>query len=168
MAVVARAAAPHDAAELVRLRALMFESMGLDTDASVWRGQARSHLAEHLDCGLVLGAVVDAPDGSGLAASGLAELSVRIPSPANPSGRSAYLSSFSTDARWRRRGMARAVLSHVLGQLHDLGVTRVELHATPDGEPLYRSLGFTERHGGLEMRLLVAPRRLGRSATASA
>lgn len=88
-----------------------------------------------------------------LPAPALAELSQRIPSPTNPSGVTAYLSSFSTDPRWRRRGMARRVLQLMLDRLLQDGVERVELHATADGLPLYRSFGFVDRQGGREMRL---------------
>ena len=155
MPVTARPARSTDAPELVRLRALMFESMGLDTSEASWRSKCEAHLVANLNDGDLIGAVVDVPDGSGLAASGLAEVSRRIPSPGNPGGAYAYVSSFSTDPQWRRRGMAHAVMDLILGRLKELGVARVELHATPDGAELYRSFGFTERDGGLEMRLTL-------------
>jgi GNAT superfamily N-acetyltransferase len=50
----------------------------------------------------------------------------------------------STDPTYRRRGYGRATLAALLGWLRSTGITTVDLHATPDGEPLYRSLGFTE------------------------
>ena len=153
MTVIARLAAPDDAAELLRLRVLMFESMGVDPSAGGWRKACLAHLKEGLADGRLFGVVVDAPEGSGLACSGLAELSRRIPSPTNPSGLTAYLSSFSTDPRWRRRGMARRVLQLMLDRLQQDGVKRIELHATADGLPLYRSFGFLDRQGGREMRL---------------
>jgi ribosomal protein S18 acetylase RimI-like enzyme len=153
MDMIARLAVPGDAAELVRLRALMFESMGFDVSGSRWRSTCLAHLEEGLADGRFLGAVVDAPDGSGLACSGLAEVSKRIPSPGNPSGAAAYLSSFSTDPRWRRRGMARRVLQLLLDRLRENDVRRIELHATDDGLPLYRCFGFVDRQGGTEMRL---------------
>lgn len=158
MEVPARLAVPDDAEELVRLRSLMFESMGLDVSEPTWRSTCQAHLREHLGSTSLIGAVVDAPDRSRLAASGLAELSVRIPSPGNPSGSSAYLSSFSTDPRWRRRGFARAVLARLIDDLESRGIGRIELHATPAGEGLYRSFGFAERDGGLEMRRFDQPR----------
>lgn len=148
-----RLAVPDDAAELVRLRALMFESMGVDALGSGWRSACLAHLRERLEDGRLLGALVEAPDGSGLASSGVAELSRTIPSPSNPSGLCAYLSSLSTDPRWRRRGMARRVLQMILYRLEQDGVGRIELHATEDGMPLYRSVGFVDRQGGREMRL---------------
>jgi GNAT superfamily N-acetyltransferase len=50
----------------------------------------------------------------------------------------------STDPAYRRRGYGRTTLLTLLAWLRSTGITMVDLHATPDGEPLYRSLGFTE------------------------
>jgi ribosomal protein S18 acetylase RimI-like enzyme len=149
----ARRALPGDAAELVRLRALMFDAMGLDTAGEAWRASAELHLQKVLAEGEVVAAVVDAP-GGGLAAAGVIEFQERIPSPGNPSGRGAYVSNMSTDVLWRRRGFARAVLAELMREARRRGVHRVELHATEDGMGLYRSVGFVPRSGGgAEMRL---------------
>ena len=42
----------------------------------------------------------------------------------------------------RRRGHARRVLTGLMAWLDEQGVGRVDLRATPDGQPLYASLGF--------------------------
>jgi GNAT superfamily N-acetyltransferase len=81
------------------------------------------------------------------------EFQQRIPSPWNPTGTSAYISTMSTDVPWRRRGFARAVVERLVAEARHRHVQRVELHATPDAAPLYRSIGFTTRVGGNEMRL---------------
>ena len=73
------------------------------------------------------------------------EIQQRIPSPVNPAGLRAYVSSMSTDPLWRRRGMARAVMNHVLDLLRERGVPEVTLHATESGRPLYASFGFYRR-----------------------
>ena len=65
----------------------------------------------------------------------------------------------STDVRWRRRGLARAVLSRLLEEAGHRRVARVELHATPDGVGLYTSLGFVPRPGGPELTLDLDDRR---------
>lgn len=151
----ARLARDQDAAELVRLRAVMFTSMGIDVDKTDWQPRCRTHLERCLRAGTLIGAVIDQPAGTGLAASALAELSTRIPAPSRPTGASAYLSSVSTDPQWRGRGMARAVLALLLEELTQLGARRVDLHATETGESLYHSLGFRPRAGGKEMRLVI-------------
>lgn len=133
----------------------MFESYGVDTSHPEWRERCRTHIAQRLADGRLIAAVVDHPGESGLVASALAELSTRIPSPSRPTSSYAYLSSVSTDTAWRRRGMARAVVELLLGELRSRGVHRVELHATTSGGPLYESLGFFPRPFGNEMRLLL-------------
>ncbi len=152
----ARLAVSGDAPEIVRLREVMFAAMGLDTSGPTWQEMCRLHLEANLGSARLIGAVVEAPGGNGLAASGVAEVFARIPSPGLPNGAYAYLSSFSTDPRWRRRGYAKSILSLLLEQLHDAGVARIELHASADGSPLYQSFGFVDRTGGREMRLLRA------------
>jgi GNAT superfamily N-acetyltransferase len=154
MAPRTRLARSEDAPEIVRLRGLMFQSMGQDASDVTWQANCRSHLETELQLGRMIGVVVDAPAGTGLAACGVAEVLARVPSPRLPDGSSAYVGSMSTDPRWRRQGMARAILLRLLDELRQRGVNRVELHATPDGAPLYESIGFVDRDGGREMRLV--------------
>jgi GNAT superfamily N-acetyltransferase len=49
-----------------------------------------------------------------------------------------------TDDDHRREGLARLVFEALMAWFAELGVTRVDLHASAMGEPLYRQLGFTE------------------------
>ena len=130
----------------------MFDSMAIAADDDAWIAAAVDHFRLVLASDDVIGVVVEAPDGR-LAASGVIELQQRIPSPWNPAGTSAYISTMSTDVPWRRRGFARAVLERLVAEARHHNVQRVELHATPDAAPLYRSIGFTSRAGGDEMRL---------------
>src|SRR5215218_6389508 len=109
-----RRAVPGDAVEVTRLRRLMFEAMGLDCGAVDWEAGCIAFLAEGFRSPDVVGMVVDAPDGGGLAASGVIELYRTIPSPRSRHGTAAYISTISTDPRWRRRGMAAAVIEALL------------------------------------------------------
>jgi GNAT superfamily N-acetyltransferase len=47
-----------------------------------------------------------------------------------------------TALAWRRRGLARALMQHVLGDAYRRGARTATLQSTPMGEPLYTSLGF--------------------------
>jgi GNAT superfamily N-acetyltransferase len=47
-----------------------------------------------------------------------------------------------TEADWRRRGIAKALMNTVLQWSAAQGCDRVVLHASDAGRPLYRSLGF--------------------------
>jgi ribosomal protein S18 acetylase RimI-like enzyme len=148
-----RRAVPDDAVEVTRLRRLMFEAMGVDCDAADWEPACIAFLAEGFTRPAVVGMVVDAPDGAGLAASGVIELTRTIPSPRSQRGTAAYISTISTDPRWRRRGMAAAIMDALLAVAGAAGTDNVDLHATDEGRPLYERLGFTERLGNPALRL---------------
>lgn len=154
MAFVARLGTTDDIDEVVRLRAAFFESLGETGDG--WQRTCADVLAESMAAGSMIVAVVDAPNGAGLAAVGTAEIQQRLPGPTKPTGLLGYIGTMATDPAFRRQGLARLVLDRLLRELGDRDVQRIELHATPPAEHLYRSVGFTERPGGLEMRYLPA------------
>ena len=138
-----RAAAAHDVDEMMRLAAVMFESIGLDASDAAWRDRAPAVLVDGLRAGHVGAFVVDDPGEPGrLAASGAAVVEQRLPTPHGPDGRIAYVQWVCTDPDHRRRGFARAVMDALLVWTRDQGVARVELHSSPDGRALYEELGF--------------------------
>lgn len=143
--LVARAATLDDCDELLRLRRVMFDSMGVVARDPGWVESCRRHLRAQLGTEALYGAVVDRPDGAGAVASGLVEFHRRIPGAQNVLGRTAYVSSIATDEGFRRRGAARAVLLALLDEVRRRGVEIVDLHATAVGERLYRDLGFAPR-----------------------
>lgn len=54
------------------------------------------------------------------------------------------MSSVFVEPTHRGRGLARAVVSAGVAWLDEQGAEVVDLHATPQAETLYRSLGFAE------------------------
>src|SRR5688572_535735 len=89
--------------------------------------------------------VVDDPERAGaLAACGGAAVIQRLPGPTTPAGRWGYVQWIATEPHYRRRGLARAATEAIIAWLEARGIQNIELHATPDGEPLYRSLGFVD------------------------
>jgi len=141
-----RRAAPDDATELTRLRRLMFADKGrdpglLDDD---WQRRNVAHFRRRLaETDVFAAYVVDRP-GGGLAACAVGWLNEHLIGTANQVGRVGYIANMSTDPAYRRRGYGRAALVALLAWLRSTGITTVDLHATPDGEALYRSLGFTD------------------------
>jgi ribosomal protein S18 acetylase RimI-like enzyme len=122
----------------------MYASMGLVTDRD-WMAHAAAAFARRAGDDLVA-FVVDRPEGeAGLVASGVGLISPRLPSPNNADGRVGYIQWVATESAFRRRGLARQVLVGLLQWFDERGVPVIELHATPDGESLYRSLGFGEK-----------------------
>jgi GNAT superfamily N-acetyltransferase len=87
--------------------------------------------------------VVDAPgDRDLLAACATGAVTERLPSPRDRSGLSGRVFNVSTEPHWRRRGFGRACVETLLEWFDDRGVRVVEPRASPQGESLYRQLGF--------------------------
>lgn len=61
-------------------------------------------------------------------------------------GNVAWVALVLVDARFRRRGIGRALMEHALEVLDARGVETVRLDATPLGQPLYEQLGFTVQY----------------------
>ena len=78
------------------------------------------------------------------------------PSPRFPNGRTGVLFNVYTRPAWRRRGLARQVMGALIEESYQRQLDVIELHATDDGYPLYRSLGFADdsnTHKAMRMML---------------
>lgn len=152
-----RAARPSDAAELVRLRRLMFLAMRGEDEPGPWEARAEEIARRQLsEPERVLGAFVVDGDEQGaphLAACAVGRVEERLPAPIHPTGRFGFIFNVYTDLRYRGRGYARATTEALLDWFAAQGVTRVDLHATDDAEKLYRSLGFAEHSTPLSVDL---------------
>ncbi|UYQ61930.1 GNAT family N-acetyltransferase [Streptomyces peucetius] len=147
---ISRRATPADAEELVRLRKVMADSVaGPNPDLS-WQPAAVATLRDRLGdpAGSLTAYVVDRPAAgpgagpAGLAACAVGTIEYRLGSPGNPEGTCGYVFSVATDEDMRRQGHSRACLEGLLGWFRERGVRRIDLRASPEGEPLYTSLGF--------------------------
>ena len=136
-----RRAGPGDAEELIRLRAVMLEVTEVTGD---WQRTGADLLRTQLAATEPSAAafVVDKGDGPGLAACVLGQVDQRLPGPNNISGRRGYVYNVATDPAYRRRGFSRACMTALLEWFAGRGVDVVDLRASPEGEPLYASLGF--------------------------
>ncbi|GAA1174198.1 ribosomal protein S18 acetylase RimI-like enzyme [Kitasatospora gansuensis] len=157
-----RPATPEDAAELVRLRGLMFEAMSGKPDPGGWQPAAEQVLRERLagpdDRRTMPAFVVDDPERPGrLAACAVGTLERRLPAPGHPDGLFGFVFNICTDPGHRRRGYARACTEALLAWFDARRVTRIDLHATEGGEALYRSLGFHEHSVPLSRQRLLQP-----------
>ena len=141
--MTARPATLDDAAEVVRLAAVMYASMGFDVSDRRWIDTATKEFTARLGADLAV-FVVDHPDQGGLVASAAATIATRLPAPNNLAARAAYIQWVATDPQVRSLGYGRAVMTALLAWCDDQGAGVVELHATEAGEPLYRDLGFTD------------------------
>ena len=151
--VEARFARLEEAGEVVRLARVMFESMGHDASDAEWQREGERHVQERLGADLAV-LVVEHPDGGRLVSSAAGTVAHRLPVPRNPAGRAGYIQWVATEPAFRRRGLARLTMEALLAWFEAAGVPNVELHATADGEALYRSLGFGQS-GGRPLRRLA-------------
>lgn len=137
----ARPAQVEDAPEVVRLAGLMFTSIGFEIP-DWWVQVAREEFVKRLgrDVGTY---VVDRPAG-GLVASGCAVLSERLPTPRSRTNRVSYIGWVATDPDQRGRGHGTAIIEALVEWSRSQGAAMIELHATTDGEGVYRRLGFSE------------------------
>lgn len=97
-------------------------------------------------------ALIEPSKGEPVASIGLVIHSVP-PGPSNLTGTEGYIMNLVTLPAWQRRGIARALLAHVLDVLRSEGVPVVSLHASRDGRSLYEDLGFELRDAVPEMTL---------------
>jgi GNAT superfamily N-acetyltransferase len=143
-----RQAVEYDLVELLRLRALLFEDLGGDffnpaTADGGWLDALAVVLKEQLTDDTVRVLVVDGDDG-GLAACGIGTIEQRLPGPHLTNGRIGHVIGVITDPSHRRHGHSRAIMRALQDWFRDREASRVDLHASREGEPLYRSLGFTD------------------------
>ena len=127
---------------MVRLASIMYEAMGLDVAAPEWRAEAERVVRERAggdDC-----AVFVVEEDARVVACGGVTITTRLPGPGNPTARYGYIQWMVTEPEHRRKGHARAVFEAILAWLRERGVRNLELHATPEGEVLYRQFGFDD------------------------
>lgn len=138
-----RRATSADIPELVRLRRVMFDAMGIDHSDPAWAAAMAGILRDGFAAGTMAAYVVDGGDGT-LRACGVGVVEQRLPGPRTPTGRHGHVQSMATEPAHRRQGYAREVFAALLDWFAAEGVPSVDLHATEHGEPLYRSFGFSE------------------------
>ena len=133
-----------DTDELVELRiAYLTEDNGaLDPSDEVairagLPGYFRTHLGHDLHVYVVR-------DGGRIATCAFLLVVEKPMSPAFMSGRTGIVLNVYTRPDCRRRGNARRVMEALLADVRGLGLSVVELQATDDGYPLYRSVGFLD------------------------
>lgn len=137
-----RRANPSDADDLVRLRRVMFEAMGVDHAEPEWAANAATVLRDCLASGEMAAFVLE-EDGR-VVAGGVGMVAQRLPGPRNPSGLHGYVQSMATEPEARGKGYGRAVFAALLEWFDERGVASVDLHATEEGARLYRTFGFSE------------------------
>ncbi|GGX52151.1 GNAT family N-acetyltransferase [Streptomyces minutiscleroticus] len=143
-----RRATPEDAAEVLRLRQVMIDSVHAGDPSTDWHALSLPTVRARLagPDGTFAAFVVDHPERPGtLAALAAGTLEYRIGRADNPHGRVGHVFSVATDPDVRRRGYARACVEALLDWFREIGAAHVDLNASAEAEPLYASLGFVRK-----------------------
>jgi ribosomal protein S18 acetylase RimI-like enzyme len=139
-----RRAKPEDAEELMRLRTVMMAGMpgAVAPQPGPWVTAGAELLRRQLSdpAERVAAFVIDSPEG--LAACVVGAIDERLPGPRDPSPWRGYVYNVATDPAYRRRGFSRACMEALIAWYREREVPLIDLRASPDGEPLYASLGF--------------------------
>lgn len=152
-----RRALPEDAAEVLRLRQVMIDSMSPVDSSTAWHAASLPALRARLSDpdGDFAAFVVDHPERPGaLAALVAGTVEYRIGRAGNPDGTIGFVFSVATDPDARRRGYARAGMDALLAWFRARGAVQIQLTASADAAPLYASLGFRPKPDPL-MELLL-------------
>lgn len=150
-----RPATPADAEVIVHHRRRMFEDMGYRDEAAedAMVAAARPVIEAGLHDGSYQGWLVEA-DGQVVAGGGVTILPFQS-NPHDPGSRRAWIQNMYTEPGYRRRGLARQILTVIVAWCEAEGFRAVHLHASDEGRPLYEAAGFRPTS---EMRLVLEPK----------
>lgn len=76
-----------------------------------------------------------------------------LPTADHPTGLRAHLMNVYTVPGFRRRGIARTLVTALMDVARQRGATEISLDATEAGRPLYRALGFRDNGEGMTLHL---------------
>ena len=145
-----RFATPADSLLLATQRVTMFRDMGRTTpemEQPLLESSA-GYLAKALASGEYVGwvAQLTAPPHSVIGSAGV-QFRPLLPRP-DPAGqvllvgREGLIVNVYVDKAHRRQGVARRLLQTLINWAPGVGIVRLVLHTSPEGRPLYESLGF--------------------------
>lgn len=132
----------EDIGELLTWRAEVIRAVfGVETDRALIDAN-RAFYETHVADGSHV-AIVAAVDGVDCGCAAIC-FSDEMPSPDNPSGRCGYLMNIYVRENFRTHGVAHAMGRHLIAEATDRGCGKIYLETTPEGRPIYRSIGFRE------------------------
>jgi GNAT superfamily N-acetyltransferase len=146
-----RRASEEEIDTLVMHRRAMFRDMGHSDEAAMdsMAAKCQPWLLEKMKTGEYLAWLATDAEGTIAAGAGL-WLMDWIPHLIGKSQRRGNIINVYTEQKFRRRGLARALMDTALTWCRDNGVDTVVLHASPEGRGLYEAMGFAATN---EMRI---------------
>lgn len=150
--VTVRPATVDDMPLVIDFRWRMFRELGWEDDARLEQitPAAIAHLTDGFATGGCSGFIAEA---DGAAVGSVVVVWQRVPpSPRNIIGLTAYILGMYVVPEYRRRGIARTLMTSCIECAEEHGAPAVMLHASEFGQPLYEGLGFKPT---TEMRLFT-------------
>ncbi|MBW4613727.1 MAG: GNAT family N-acetyltransferase [Desmonostoc vinosum HA7617-LM4] len=151
-----RPATIQDLEVLVQLRLELLsevEDIKDETDTIALAAAIRSYLAQKIPSDDFLAWIAEV--NKQVVATGGLVFFTRPPYNGNFLGLEAYLMNVYTIPAWRRQGIATALLKEILSFVKTTEVRRLWLHATEDGQYLYKKLGFISTTKEMEILFML-------------
>jgi len=150
-----RRATPDDAALISLYRRLMFTDIGYDKHDNLMAMEAAyaPWVRERLTDDGYMGVLMMA--GEAVAACAGMLVVANPPNPVSIHPQRGYILDVYTAPDYRRRGLARQLMAALVEIARERQFSRVDLHASDEGRPLYEAMGFSVTG---EMRLWLVER----------
>ena len=150
-----RYATPEDTALLTEMRLRFMGATPSRNDYALLRQNCSDYFSSALPQGLC-DAVLAEQDGKCIG-TGVIFYYDSVPSTFNPEGKNAYITSMYVEPEYRRRGIARQMLHHLVSRAGERGYGVIMLSASDMGRPLYEQCGFE----ALTRNMLLDTRKTG-------
>ena len=147
-----RKATVQDIEEIIRLRLELFKELGevqSEQEEACVTTATRKYLEEALSNNEFISFLALSNDKV-ISVSGMV-LFKRPPYLDNLKGLEAYIMNMYTVPQYRGQGLARKLLENCIEECKKIGVKRIWLHASDDGIPLYKKLGFSFKDNEMEL-----------------
>lgn len=151
--LIVRSTTLDDLDVIVRHRRLMFMDMGYLDPAALDAMDARYRVwvADKIERDVYMGWLV--VDESGEVAAGVGVwIQEWQPLPVDTSERRGYVLNVYTAPRYRRRGLARRLMTMLLDACRNQGINSLVLHSSDEARHLYESMGFVPTN---ELQLIL-------------
>lgn len=149
-----RAATIDDSGQFLRLWDLLFDEAG-SAAHQPWRDHAQAWFKRTVgDSRSAHFPVVES--GGAVVATAIGTLEVGVPNPFCPRGRMVRLVNVFTLPQHRNKGYASTLVREVIEWARTVDADRVDLIATPQGQPIYERAGFVLTSAP-RMKLVLSP-----------
>ena len=143
MPAIVRPATPEDIPFLIKARHDFLFALGNPippADLPNATHQLETFLSEHLERDIFAWIALE---DETIAAAGFLQVIRVMWQPAAPSGQYGRIINVLTWPEYRLQGLAREIMQALIQKALELNLSYIDLDASPEGQPLYESLGFT-------------------------